>query len=259
MKIEMRPLAVASALLLLFGLVGLLVIDDDAGSTRLTAAAAATTEQGTARMSMTISIDGTGTKTTMAGDGLVDFGATRARMAFTSPLLPGPMEVVVDGTTAYVRASLPQFQAVAGGKPWVAIDTSASTPGSDFFGAGSDPLQSLRMLQAKGIASNVRENGTQEVRGVPTTRYVADVDVAEMLKAVDSPQAKAMAGLVRDADAEMEVWLSDDKVVRRSVFRMTFGIAGQSISSTVTTELFEFGVAADGLEPPPAEQVHRLS
>lgn len=259
MRIGVRPLAPAIALLLLFGVVGLVTIDDDAGGTRLTAAAAATTAQGTARMSMTMSFDIGGQETGVSADGGVDMGSNRARMTFRSTVLPGPIEVLVDDTTVYVSATLPALQAQAAGKPWVAVDSSDSVPvfGNELLGGGSDPLQSLRLLQDKGIVRSVRENGTQDVRGVRTTRHVADVDAAEMTASVASPEAEAVADLMRDADAELEVWLDQDDVLRRSVFRISVQAMGQSISGTVTTELFDFGVAVD-VAPPPADQVQRL-
>jgi hypothetical protein len=257
MKIGPRPLAVATALLLLFGVVGLLTVDDDAGGTQLTAAAAATTAKGTARMAMSMSFDTGGGPSTLTGEGVVDMGAERARMTFTSPLFPGPMEILADGTTVYLSTALPQLKAQAGGKPWLALDASASAVGGGAFGGGTDPLQSLRLLQDKGLARSVRENGTQDVRGVATTRYLAQLDVAEMMKTSGSAQARNLAELTRDADGEMEVWVDADDVVRRAVFRMTFGVGGQSISSTVTTELFDFGVPVD-VAPPPPDQVQRL-
>ncbi|MDQ3756661.1 MAG: hypothetical protein M3394_02280 [Actinomycetota bacterium] len=259
MKIGTRPLAVATALLLLLGVVGLLVVDDEPGSTVLTTAASATEAKGTARISMAMSFGSGSADTTMNGDGLIDMAGQRARVTFTSAALPAPAEVLVDGPIVYVATSSAELKAQAGGKAWMAFDTSGTVPGlggGAFSGAG-DPMQSLRLMQQKGIAGQVRENGTQEVRGTATTRYVADIDMAAMTRALSSPQAAALEQLVRQADAEMEVWLDDAGVVRRSVFRTTFGAASQSLTTTVTTELFDFGVPVD-IAPPPADQVHRI-
>ena len=255
--IGVRQLALAAVLTFLFGVVGLVTIDEEAGTTQLTAAAAATSAKGTARMAMTISFttDSGGQTSAMTGEGVIDIGAKRGSMTFTSPLLPGPIEVLTDGTTSYLKATLPQFQPLSSGKPWIAVDVSHVTPrlGGDMFGGAGDPLQSLRLLQERGAASDVRENGTQDVRDVPTRRFAARLNLKKLLEALPEAQRKAVSEVVGKTDSELEIWVDAEDVVRRTVVRSKIG----EFATTMTMELFDFGVPVQ-VAPPPEDQVHRL-
>lgn len=255
---SIRPLAAASVLLFLLGVVGLVTVDEDAGGTVLTTAVAATTAEGSARMTLEIALEVGGKRTTVSADGMLDFSGERAQMTMRSPVLPAPMEIVTDGTTVYVRANVPQIQAEAGGKPWVAYDGSAYAQrfGDNPFG-GTDPLAMLRLLEQRGVASAIRTTGTEPVRGTPTTRYTADLDVPALLRTFESPQFKAVADALDDAEATMDVWVGAEGVVRRSSMALRFDLGGATYATTATMELFDFGIPVD-IAVPPADQVQHV-
>jgi hypothetical protein len=255
---RVRPLAAAAVLLFVLGVVGALTIDEDEGGTVLTTAAAATTAEGSARLTMEMSFDFGGRRTTMTADGSVDFTGERTQLTMKSTALPGPMEMVSEGATVYLKATLPAFSAQAGGKQWLAYDASAFTQfGGTSLGGGTDPLAILDLLEQRGVASNVRQDGGEQVRGTQTTRYTADLDVAELMKSFERAEIRQMADAVKDAEATMTVWVDAEGVVRRSSMAMRFTLGPTTVASTVTMELFDFGVPVDIAVPPP-DQVRRL-
>ena len=117
-----------------------------------------------------------------------------ARRASTSPL-----QIVVDGTTIYLRA--PMLGGLLGTTGWLSARDDlaatarrrwASVPRTD------DPSQILESL--RGVAGDLEVVGTEEVRGVATTRYTATVDLARALDRAalgPGPRARAPARALR--------------------------------------------------------------
>ena len=253
-----RPLAAAVVVLFLLGVAGLVTVGEDGRETVFTSAAAATTAEGSARMAMEMHFEVDGQRTTINADGLVDFSDERMQLTMKTAAFPAPMELIGDGSTVYIRANSPELAAEADGKQWLAYDAKAySQVGGNALGGGTDPLAMLQLLERRGIASNVRREGGEPVRGAATTRYTADLDLAELLETFQGAEIREMADEVEKAAVTMTVWVGDDRVVRRSSIAMRFDVEGSSVASTITMELFDFGVAVD-IAPPPADQVKRV-
>lgn len=252
-----RPLALAVVLLFLFGVVGLVTVDEDEGGTVLTTAAEATTAEGSAHVAMEVTVEVGDRRTTASGEGVVDLAGARAQMAMTSSLFAGPMEIVTEGTTVYLKATLPQLSAQAGGKPWLSYQATTNQPLGGGPLGGADPLGLLRLLQEQGAASNVRQDGGEPVRGVATTRYTADLDLSKMAAATSVEVPEVVEDVLDDAEATMTVWIGAGDVVRRSSMAARFGLQGTSVSVTVTVELYDFGVPVQITVPPP-DQVRQL-
>ena len=237
MKLGTRPLAAATALLFVFGVLGLLTVDDDSGETRVSAAAAATTAQRTARIAMVVSFgSGALQPTTFAGEGELDMETGRVRMVLRPPG-GAPVETVAIGTQAWLNKD----------GDWVVIDPQAAATGlgAGGFGGSSDPMAWFRFLQDEGAAGDIREKGVEDVRGTSTTRYAADLDVGRLFDVLGSKQAKAVSQLAEDIKGEVDVWVAGDDTVRRTVARVTIG----RFVTTVTMELFDFGAPVD-IQPP---------
>jgi hypothetical protein len=254
---RVRPLALVVALLLVLGVAGALTVDEDDGGTVLTTAAAATVAEGSARMAMEMHFEVDGQRTTINADGLVDLSDERMQLTMRSAAFPAPMELIGDGSTVYIKANSPELAAEAGGKQWLAYDAKAfSQAAGNALGGGTDPLAMLELLEQRGIATNLRQEGGEPVRGAATTRYTADLDLAELLETFQRSEIRDMADEVDNAAVMMTVWVGDDSVVRRSSIAMRFDLEGSSVATTITMELFDFGVAID-VAPPPADQVKR--
>lgn len=257
-------------------------------------AAARTSDANTARFVMHYTLSGVpelpGGSLSFAADGAFDVEAERVRIAIDLSALveaaeasgevpPGAaqqmemlagerMESVIDGDVIYQR--FPMMAPT--GKEWVRIDASAygvdlqaGGPGEQ----GTDATAYLSLLEASG--EEVTELGREEVRGVPTTRYRATVDLGVHL-AEATPEARddlarvlgpegleALAGTAFPLD----VWVDDEGLVRRVAATLDLAGAappeaadvvppGAAISFDI--EYFDFGADVQ-VDPPPGDQV----
>ena len=152
--------------------------------------------------------------------------------------------------------------ALAGGKRWVRLDLEnlADVSGVDLGpivrGSQADPSQYLLWLRALG--PGVTRIGEEDVRGVPTSRYRAAVDL-NLLEGQAPPGKEAewaaYVQMLRDRIGlefiPVEVWVDDEGLIRRLYHE--YGFSAEGLSTTVTTELFDFGVDVNAKAPPPAQ------
>lgn len=256
-----RPLALATAALFLGSIVGLVTVDEDNGGAAVAAAAAATTRTGSARMeTTTVFTAAGGPATTTKITGVVDFGSRRSQLTTTAEGT-GPIEAVGDGTVAYLKTTGTPLAAAGRGKPWISFDVSAL--GEQFAGLAAnvdDPTGSLQALADSGFVRNLREEGTDEVRGVRTTRWSGEVDSEKFEDLLSGMTGSLGAPLpaVRDLESRVTVWISDDGLVRRSESQVSGAFDALSFTVTSTTELFGFGEPVR-IDLPPPDQVRRIT
>jgi hypothetical protein len=204
----------------------------------------------------------------LTGEGAFDYGTRQGTLTMDTsalgiPGFGGKIDVLLLGDLIYMK--LPA--GLLPGKPWLKLDlkTLGQTAGFNLGGlsqlGSSDPSSRLRFLA--GIGDTAKKVGEEKVRGVSTTHYAGTVDL-------EKAKAKAPANVQTDIDALIkqlgkstvpaDVWVDGDDLIRR--IRMTFEPAPGSAAaktagggkSTVTQELFDFGVKV-GAAPPPADQV----
>lgn len=259
---RVRTLALATIALFLFGVIGAATVRPTSGEeNRLVSAAAATTRTGTARVSMAMDMSFGGDQMTAKGEGLADFEGERTSMTMELPAAGGTMRMVADGTTVYVQGAT--FQAVAQGKQWVSMDTarmSASPlPGMGTGAGGTDVLSSLRALQDKGVVRQVREVGTDEVRGVRTVKYEGEFDPEALVDSMSGATKEVREALrqVRMDSASMAVWVGDDDLVRRMTSTFSMSMAGTEVKMSMSIDLFDFGIPVQ-IDIPPPDQVHPM-
>lgn len=164
--------------------------------------------------------------------------------------------VVVDGTY-YVRS--PLFGALMPrGKHWLKF----TDPDAGFVsGLGqNDPAKVLAFLRATG---DVEAAGTEQIRGVETTHYKAEVEVDKVVDRASSEQRDRVRGLtdaIRAAGIEkipLDVWVDDDDLVRRMKLDWSFSNpnnASDPASVKLTMDFFDFGADVT-VDAPPARQV----
>jgi hypothetical protein len=207
-------------------------------------------------------------QTRFSGEGAFDFERRRGTM--TLQLLEGEergfggeSEAIFVDTSVYYR--LPPG-ALPGGQRWIRLDLQnvADATGIDFGplvqGSQADPSQYLLWLGA--IGPGVTRISEEEIRGVPTTRYRAVVDLG-LLEGRAPPGKEAEWSAYVQALRERlgldfipaEVWVDGDGLIRRLYHEHGFGPDGTS--ATVTTELFDFGVAVNAQAPPPGQVAAR--
>lgn len=259
---RVRTLSLATIALFLFGVVGAATVRPSSGEeSRLVSAAAATTRTGTARASIELVMSFGGNEVVAEGEGLVDFAAERASMTMDMPAAGGTMRMIADGKLVYMQGAT--YQAIAQGKPWVAMDTArmGTSPlsGMSTSAGGADVLSSLRALQDKGVVRQVREVGTDEVRGVRTVKYEGEFDPEALVDSMSGATKEVREALrqVRMDSASMAVWVGDDDLVRRMTSTFSLSMQGTEMNMSMTMDLFDFGIPVQ-IEVPPPDQVHRL-
>ena len=229
-------------------------------------AAAKTTAAKTARFATLVRVAEPGGQERFGGQGRFDFERRAGEM--TLRLIEGEAgagggnakAVFVDSSVYY---QLPPG-ALAGGRRWIQLDLQnvADASGLDFGplvqGSQADPTQYLLWLSALG--PGITKIGEEDVRGVPTSRYRAAVDLN--LLEEQAPPGKeaewaAYVQTLRDklglAFIPVEVWVDDEGLIRR--FNHEYGFSTEGTTAVVTTELFDFGIPVDVAAPPPDQVV----
>lgn len=233
-------------------------------------AAGKTAAAGSARVATEVRVADPGRgQTRFSGAGAFDFEQRKGEMTLRlvegeEGAFGGESKAIFANTSVYYQLPL---GALGGGKRWIRLDLQniADASGVDFGplvqGSQADPSQYLLWLSALG--PGVTKIGEEEIRGVPTTRYRAAVDLN--LLASQAPSGKeaewsAYVQTLRDRVGlefiPVEVWVDGDGLIRRLYHE--YGFAAEGTSATVTTELFDFGVDVNAKAPPPG-QVTALS
>lgn len=242
-------------------------------------AADATSRSGSFRMTMdmrfespsvgTMKIDGHGEYDIRRGRArlIQDFGSIAEQFGEDGD--GAEMEFLFADSAMYLRApeALGEEQlADMDGKRWLKFDLRKA--GRE---AGVDVSQLMqqmnnspeRMLdQLRAVSGELEKLGSEEVRGVETTRYRTTVDVRKLPEVVPAK----LRPLMRKATKEMvdglggptypiELWIGEDDLVRRERHFMTIREDGERVKATMTMEMFDFGARVE-VEPPPDKDVH---
>ena len=232
----------------------------------LTGAAVKTAEARSARVATSVTLaGGADGEQTFGGEGVFDFRKQSGEMtlSLSGLRLPGTgsTRLVFDRYVVYYELGegilLP-------GKRWLGIDlqslavASALDLESLVQGTQADPSQLLLWLGALGSA--VDEVGEETVRGVETTHYRAVVDLERLGAQAPAGHGAEWAAYVQALKARLgtnevpvEIWVDGDGLLRRLRQEYRFGGGGGGISTTITMELYDFGVEVDVERPPPDE------
>lgn len=216
-------------------------------------AAAETADSGTSRISLTTRTTTGGTEVLFVGEGTYDHAADEGRLVFRVPTEEGEP---VDGGTIEERLvgddlylSLPE---PAGVFYRLAVADVASTS----LGGSAEPTAWLQALQG---LSDVEVVGPGEVRGVATTRYRGELDVAEAVAGATGTAAQVLEATLRATDAErvpFEAHLDGEGRLVRLEHRIDVPAGpttgGREVTSRGTLELYDFGTDVDVAVPPPA-------
>lgn len=233
-----------------------------------------TLEAETARLAFAMNAtglpDGTpeGGTFSMTGEGVADLSG--AESAFTMRLdMLGTFEVRQVGDLAYQKFPPEMLAQLPDAKPWVATDVDAfyeeqyGVGLSDLQTSPTDPSGQLAYLEDVG---SVEEVGPEEVRGTPTTRYQAVMDLEAA--AGENPEVRQaheqMMEQLGTDELPFDVWLDDAGQARKMV--MDLPVPAETLNQyaadpaatrdarvTMTYEFYDFGVPVDVAPPPPEE------
>lgn len=247
--------------------------DPSADAALFARAASATAAIPTHRSWVEVSTSGgRGPDTTVTAEAEVDVESRRSRVVLSADPA-GPFggadglvsEIVVDDGVVYSRS--PALSPGSADR-WIRLDTTAIT---DAFGGtdldqlthgmgGSSVTSVLDLLEQFG--GEVTEVGPDEVRGVATRRYRAELHPAEVLERAGEaahPELKALLdGLdaqARDLEAiPVEVWIDGDELVRRVELVVRHGDGAAAVELRQTFELYDLGAPID-IEVPDESEV----
>jgi len=153
----------------------------------------------------------------------------------------------------------PLFARVAGDR-WIKVDVAkaAKQEGIDLEAimnsTQADPSRSLTMLTASTDAHPI---GYDRVRGVLTTHYTFNVDLARLAK--EHPELRKTFDAVRKltgvSSYPAEAWIDNAGRVRRLKIDMSYNMpTGGAFTMSMTEDLYAFGIKVD-IRPPDASQV----
>ena len=226
-------------------------------------------EAGSFHQSLDMSMSAAGQSLSISAEADVDNENQKIAMTMDLGMLGGKMQMVVDGGVVYMRS--PVFENA--GTEWVSMDPSKMDPAAAAqfggFGAGTtDPSAFVGLFAG---VFDVKASGEQELKGVPTTRYVGTIDLKKVLagfsnvvgKDADAATRKQLqvaleqfASLGIDEKIPFEIWIDQEGLPRRQRITMDFGdlVPGaEEASMEMTVDFSDFGKAVDIKIPRPSE------
>lgn len=240
----------------------------------LAAAPGRTIEAGSSRIAVVAQLEGQ-TRGTFDGQGVLEFGPGRGVLDVDLAPLglagEGRTQVLLDGDVIYIDLGrrLPGL----GDRPWVRIDLDALKDGQ------GDSIEALRQLKAndpsavlnalRGVTGDAAEVGTEDLRGTPTTRYRATVDLRAAKESSPDDTHDDLDEVTRQLGTTrlpVEAWVDAEGRLRQ--LRYTVDLADLADDApakgtgtgraTASLELYEFGAAVPFQEPA-ASQVTDLA
>jgi hypothetical protein len=213
---------------------------------RLLAAVKRTTDAQTARVSLSLTFSGVGTDVpTMSGNGLIDLERRRMQMTFAETIggKTTALEMRVIGRDLYIHFD----------GQWAKVPVSSADPETP------SPTTYLEYLQA--IAGDVHAEGGETLRGEPTTRYGATLDLSRALAHAGSAAQRSVLEQAAKGLGSLKfpttVWLDDFGRLRKVSMTLDFSAdaarletaAGSRPKIALTMELYDFGVPANVRAP----------
>ena len=221
-----------------------------------------------AHMQLNAQIEGAGTPQaiTISGEGFFNFHSREGSFSVQLAGLPGglggtapTMQEIFKGSTLYISGSLLTSQ-VPNGARWMKVDLArvghvAGLDPSQLMSGQSNPAQFLEYLKASG--GSVTVVGHESVRGVPTTHYSAQIDLAKAMGALagaNTAAAQKAIGALGIGELPVDVWIDTHNLVRRLQISLhTPSVQGRSLQMQMTIELFGFGSTPTVSAPPASE------
>lgn len=176
-------------------------------------------------------------------------------------LFDEPLEVITIGDTSWMR--WPFLGLLTGAETeWVELPPEEAGSVTSSFGVGDEITSPTAFLdQLRDAEAEVTELGTEEVRGVETTRYRLLVDLAALSADVTEEERaeleEGIGGLER-TDVPIEIWVGEDgRLYRYSMELDAATQGGAPGAAAVRFEFFDHGADVE-ITPPPADQVTPL-
>jgi hypothetical protein len=193
------------------------------------------------KYALTVDASADGQSISVTGHGAIDSKNER-----------GTLTMEIEGTTAHVLIDPPYIYTRTGDSgPWVRTKSDdpqlqQNSGASGVSGqATSDPSSIIKFLNS---AESVKNVGTEDVNGTPTTHYTADIDLEKQAK-TEAPSERAETNtLIKllkatndKAVLPIDVFIDDTKHVRRAAFKLDICTTEGDVSIGLKFDFLSYG------------------
>ncbi|CAL9459371.1 hypothetical protein SUDANB106_02627 [Streptomyces sp. enrichment culture] len=219
---------------------------------------------GTSRTRTAVEMTNGGTRVTIRGTGVFDYGRRTGRLRV---VLPGEatgeserrrvVELVTPGAL-YMRN---RGAGVPDGK-WVRVDTATLPDGNLVTGGATDPISAAELL--RGVRS-VSFHGEERLHGETVRHYRGTVDLAAAAEAAEPRSRGQLAAAAKGLSNRMvafDAYVDERGRLRKVRHRFSFpqaagapGRRGEEVAVVSTTSLYGFGVPVE-VELPRPEDIY---
>ncbi|MER5216090.1 hypothetical protein ABT063_37570 [Streptomyces sp. NPDC002838] len=198
-----------------------------------------------------------GTRVTIRGEGVYDFGERLGRLKVLLPQDPAGKTEQRPITELLAPGALFMKNRGAGvpADKWVRVDTATLSDGNLVTGGVTDPFAAAEVLRGTRTATYV---GKTEVAGTDVRHYRGTADLGSAARGASAgnkgPLAAAAKGFAT-AEVPFDVYLDDEGRIRKIRHRFSFANGQQkgTVEVASTTLLYDFGVPADVRLPAAAD------
>ncbi|GAA2387589.1 lipoprotein [Streptomyces glaucosporus] len=226
-------------------------------------AAGVLARSGTSRARTAVEMNSGGTRVTIRGSGVFDYGRRTGRLEV---VLPGeatedgerrPIVELITPDALYMRN---RGAGVPDGK-WVRVDTAGLPDGNLVTGGATDPISAAELLRG---ARSVSFRGEERLHGEKVRHYRGTTDIVVAAGAADPRSRRHLAAAAEGLshrtvpfDAYVDARGRLRKVRHRFTFPATAGTSGRGrggeVSVVSTTTLYGFGVPVEVGLPEPGD------
>lgn len=208
-------------------------------------AAAALVDAGTSKATTSMEMATGGTRVTIRGEGVYDYGRQLGRLRVLLPQDPAGVSPHRPITELLAPGALFMKNRGAGvpSDKWVRVDTATLSDGNLVTGGATDPFAAAEILRGTREATYV---GRTRVAGTGVRHYrgIADLDAAARSASPGNrgPLGAAAKGFAT-ATVPFDAYLDDEGRIRKLLHRFSF-VNGQqkgTVAVTSTTLLYDFG------------------
>jgi hypothetical protein len=222
-----------------------------------------------ADIALTFKGEAAGKEIGFSGTGVIDFVNQKFQMTLNLPAtdgIAGTIEERLIDKVLYLK--LPAAASAAtGGKPWVKVDASSLGSSSSLGSLNQNPADILGSLRS--VSSSITTVGTEDIRGVPTTHYKANIDLAKAAAASGSKGGLDQATIdqykkaLGSTSLPADVYLDSKGLPARFAITVTpapgSATASEVGSVSTTIDFFNYGKAnTDAIVAPPASELGTL-
>ncbi|WP_306308375.1 hypothetical protein, partial [Streptomyces sp. NL15-2K] len=190
-----------------------------------------------------------GTRVTIRGEGVYDFGERLGRLKVLLPQDPAGSSERRPITELLAPGALFMKNRGAGvpADKWVRVDTATLSDGNLVTGGVTDPFAAAEVLRGTRTATYV---GKTEIAGTEVRHYRGTADLGAAARGASAgnkgPLAAAAKGFAT-AEVPFDVYLDDEGRIRKVRHRFSFANGQQkgTVAVASTTLLYAFGVPVD--------------